>query len=237
MESSMGFFALPRNVNTRSTAAPTTFFDRLQFITPFKNRKRVPDVPDTPKKPRQPPPTLENDDKLDDDLSFLAHCAYLTGNENFILIEESEIDDLSMADQLGEDFSEPNASQSPDPNPNPRPSSSSSPDPGPSSFDNLNPGMPCLGHACLAPSIEQAGKAVNDLLSLLRGESRGKGGGFKDPKINPFVHHRLEGMRAFLKLYSDPKSRTYGHWMDSSMQAAITMDRGTYCARMLCKLA
>ncbi|KAE9383229.1 hypothetical protein BT96DRAFT_790326, partial [Gymnopus androsaceus JB14] len=93
------------------------------------------------------------------------------------------------------------------------------------------------GHARRAPIIEEAAKAVNDLLSLLKGESRGKGGGFKDPEINPFVRHRLEGMRAFLKLYTDPKSRTYGRWMDSSIQAAITMDRGVYCARMLRKLA
>ncbi|THU98763.1 hypothetical protein K435DRAFT_660226 [Dendrothele bispora CBS 962.96] len=44
-------------------------------------------------------------------------------------------------------------------------------------------------------------------------------------------------MRSFLKLYTDPLSNTYGKWRASSIQAAVSLDRGTYCARQLRILA
>ncbi|THU99299.1 hypothetical protein K435DRAFT_818623 [Dendrothele bispora CBS 962.96] len=73
-----------------------------------------------------------------------------------------------------------------------------------------------------APTVSLAEAAVKDLLNLLRGESRGLSGGYKNPGINIFVKHRLEGMH--------PRSHTYGHW-------SISLNRGIYCAKILRKLA
>ena len=40
-----------------------------------------------------------------------------------------------------------------------------------------------------------------------------------------------------LYLFTDKKSNTYEKWRASSLQAAISLSRGTYCARQLCHLA
>lgn len=88
-----------------------------------------------------------------------------------------------------------------------------------------------------APTIPSAGAAVKDLTAALRGKSRGVSGGYKDPKYDPFVRIRLEGMRIFLNLYTNSQSKTYGHWGASALQAAIGMGRGTHCMRSLCQLA
>ncbi|KAJ7020449.1 hypothetical protein C8F04DRAFT_1275055 [Mycena alexandri] len=88
-----------------------------------------------------------------------------------------------------------------------------------------------------APTILKAAAAVKDLSAALRGESQGVSGGYKDPKHDPFVRIRLEGMRIFLNLYTDARSKTYGHWGASAMQAAVGLGRGTYCMRSLCQLA
>ncbi|KAJ7210178.1 hypothetical protein GGX14DRAFT_626618 [Mycena pura] len=88
-----------------------------------------------------------------------------------------------------------------------------------------------------APSVEVAAAAVTDMKAILRGDSRGKTGGYHDPKHDPFVRLRLEGMRMFLNLYVDPRSKTHGHWGASAMQAAIGLGRGSHCCRTLCKLA
>lgn len=47
----------------------------------------------------------------------------------------------------------------------------------------------------------------------------------------------MEGMCTLLALYSHPDSQTYEKWVMSSTQAAITLGRGQYCARMLHQLA
>ncbi|KAJ7018838.1 hypothetical protein C8F04DRAFT_1277102 [Mycena alexandri] len=88
-----------------------------------------------------------------------------------------------------------------------------------------------------APTIPKAAAAVKDLTAALRGESRGVSGGYKDPKHDPFVRVRLEGMRIFLNLYTDLRSKTYGHWGASALQAAVGLGRGTHCMRSLCQLA
>ncbi|KAJ7187586.1 hypothetical protein GGX14DRAFT_580946 [Mycena pura] len=88
-----------------------------------------------------------------------------------------------------------------------------------------------------APSVEVAATAVTDLKAILRGDSRGKAGGYKDPKHDPFVRLRLEGMRTFLNLYVDPRSTTHGHWGASAMQAAVCLGRGSHYCRTVCKLA
>ncbi|THU85559.1 hypothetical protein K435DRAFT_685271, partial [Dendrothele bispora CBS 962.96] len=84
-----------------------------------------------------------------------------------------------------------------------------------------------------APTVEKATEALQHLLQVMRGESRGKGGGFKDPKFDHFRRHRLEGMRALLSLYTEPRSSTYGKWQASSLNAAISLHHGVYCARVL----
>ncbi|THU98051.1 hypothetical protein K435DRAFT_661731 [Dendrothele bispora CBS 962.96] len=91
----------------------------------------------------------------------------------------------------------------------------------------------CSGKLREAPLIPLAEEAVKDLLALLRGESRGKGGGYKDPNIDHFTRHRLDGMKTLLKFYTDKRSKTYGHWSASSLMAAVSLNRGTYCARIL----
>ncbi|KAJ7658886.1 hypothetical protein B0H17DRAFT_1213092 [Mycena rosella] len=88
-----------------------------------------------------------------------------------------------------------------------------------------------------APTIAAATAAVKDLAAALRGVSRGASKGYKDPKHDPFVRHRLEGMRTFLNLYIDTRSKTYGHWGASALQASIGLGRGRHCMRTLCKLA
>ncbi|KAJ6505133.1 hypothetical protein C8R45DRAFT_923429 [Mycena sanguinolenta] len=88
-----------------------------------------------------------------------------------------------------------------------------------------------------APSIASAAAAVKDLMLALRGESRGVCGGYKDHRFDPFVRVRLEGMRTFLNVYTDTRSKTYSHWAASALQAAVSLGKGTHCLRTLCKLA
>ncbi|THU95070.1 hypothetical protein K435DRAFT_819824 [Dendrothele bispora CBS 962.96] len=88
-----------------------------------------------------------------------------------------------------------------------------------------------------APTIEQATQALQDLLKIIRGESRGKGGGYKDPKYDIFTKNRLDGMRTLLSLYTDTRSSTYEKWAASSLMASISLCHGTHCARVLRCLA
>jgi hypothetical protein len=50
----------------------------------------------------------------------------------------------------------------------------------------------CDGKLREAPTMELAALALADLKKMLQGNSRGKGGGYKDPGINPFVQHKLD---------------------------------------------
>ncbi|KAJ7655355.1 hypothetical protein B0H17DRAFT_1146544 [Mycena rosella] len=68
-------------------------------------------------------------------------------------------------------------------------------------------------------------------------ESRGTSKGYKDPKVDPFIKHRLESMHIFLNQYTDPRSKTYGHWGASVLQTAVGLARGRHCVRTVCKLA
>lgn len=88
-----------------------------------------------------------------------------------------------------------------------------------------------------APPLVVAAEALKDIQECLRGKSKGKGGGYRAPKIDPFVRSRMEGMRTLLALYTSPASQTYEKWVLSSSQAAITLGRGRYCARVLRRLA
>ncbi|KAJ3816431.1 hypothetical protein F5880DRAFT_1619331 [Lentinula raphanica] len=88
-----------------------------------------------------------------------------------------------------------------------------------------------------APTIDTAHAAAVDLTVYLKGESRGKSGGFKHPHFDFWTREKLEGMRIFLNLYTDLQSLTSGKWRASSIQAAVSLGRGTYCARQLRILA
>ncbi|KAF7334396.1 Retrovirus-related Pol polyprotein from transposon 17.6 [Mycena venus] len=88
-----------------------------------------------------------------------------------------------------------------------------------------------------APTVLRAVEAAKDLAVLLRGESRGASGGYKDPKFDPWVKYCLEGMRIFLNPYTDTRSKTYGHWGASALQSAVSLGHGRHCVRTLCKLA
>lgn len=89
------------------------------------------------------------------------------------------------------------------------------------------------GHLWMAPLVEDASKALNNLAKLLRGQSQGKGGGYHNPGYDPFVHHRLDGMLAVLNLFTQTSSLSYGKWTQSGVQAAIAMGRGVHCAQTL----
>jgi hypothetical protein len=91
----------------------------------------------------------------------------------------------------------------------------------------------CDGKLREAPTVELAALALADLKKMLQGNSRGKGGGYKDPNINPFVQHKLEAMHTFLYSYTNPNSLTYRHWADASMQTAIGVGHGRFCSRTL----
>ncbi|KAF8058012.1 hypothetical protein FPV67DRAFT_1428985, partial [Lyophyllum atratum] len=89
-----------------------------------------------------------------------------------------------------------------------------------------------------APNVLQASHALKDLNEKIKGPSKGKGGGYKAPTdLDPFVRVRLEGMRTFLNLYTDPRSNTFEKWGASSYQAALGLGRGRYCARTLRRLS
>ncbi|KIY60825.1 hypothetical protein CYLTODRAFT_322378, partial [Cylindrobasidium torrendii FP15055 ss-10] len=85
------------------------------------------------------------------------------------------------------------------------------------------------------PSQESVADALNDLGTIIRPPRR-KGPGHIDPNHDPWMGSRLQGMRALYSLYADSKSVTYNKWGASSLQAAVTLGHGTYCARILRRL-
>ncbi|KAJ6557572.1 hypothetical protein B0H19DRAFT_894702, partial [Mycena capillaripes] len=89
----------------------------------------------------------------------------------------------------------------------------------------------------VAPDITSARAALVDIQLVLRGESRGKGGGYKTPEVSPWVQIRMEGIRSLLSQYTNLESPTYGKWGASARQAAIGVGRSTYCARRFAVLS
>ena len=92
------------------------------------------------------------------------------------------------------------------------------------------------GHLRQAPTQLQAVDALKDLKEILR-PPRKTGGGYKDPKIDPFVRIRMEGMQTMLNFYTNTRSMTFDKWGASACQAAVSLGRGQYCARQLAKLS
>ncbi|KAJ7157452.1 hypothetical protein C8R46DRAFT_1294155, partial [Mycena filopes] len=89
----------------------------------------------------------------------------------------------------------------------------------------------------VAPDITSAKAALTDIELVLRGPSRGKGGGFTPPDLSPWVRVRMEGIRSHLAQYTHPNSVTYGKWALSARQAAIAVGRDVYCARRFANLS
>lgn len=87
-----------------------------------------------------------------------------------------------------------------------------------------------------APAMADALAALKDMRAKLRGESRGKSGGYKALSIDAFTRHRMDGMCSLLSLYTDEWSLTYNKWGASSLQAAVTFQRGRFCSRRLREL-
>ena len=83
-----------------------------------------------------------------------------------------------------------------------------------------------------APTQLGAFKALDDLDECLN-PSRTTGGGYIDPHFDSFKRTRMEGMFAMLNLFTNRMSKTYDCWSASSLEAAITLRRGKYCARQL----
>ncbi|KAF9231951.1 hypothetical protein BU15DRAFT_55577 [Melanogaster broomeanus] len=94
----------------------------------------------------------------------------------------------------------------------------------------------------LAPSIEEAQKALVDLRQLLK-PRRADGTGYTDPKLNRVLLERLERMREFLWLYTDVCSDgtphatnpVGGHWSQAADRAARNAGKthGDYLSRYL----
>ncbi|KAJ6483127.1 hypothetical protein C8R45DRAFT_1148855 [Mycena sanguinolenta] len=86
-----------------------------------------------------------------------------------------------------------------------------------------------------APTIEAARAALDDIGKVLR-PPRKKGHGYIDPELDSFTRSRTEGIQS-LALYTHLSSSTRGKWKKASMNVAIKMRHGTYCARVLRCLA
>ena len=93
------------------------------------------------------------------------------------------------------------------------------------------------GQMRMVPSMLMAKQALVDANIFLRGQNKGKGGGYHAPNLDPFIRSRIEGIRTFLNLFTNPKSQTFNKWAASSFQASVSIGHGTYCARQLRKLA
>ncbi|KAJ7110999.1 hypothetical protein C8R44DRAFT_742773 [Mycena epipterygia] len=87
-----------------------------------------------------------------------------------------------------------------------------------------------------APTVEAARAALEDITHVLR-PKRKNGPGYIDPHLDPFTRSRIEGIQSLLALYTHASSSTQGQWKKASVNVAITMQRGSYCARVIRRLA
>jgi hypothetical protein len=81
------------------------------------------------------------------------------------------------------------------------------------------------------PSMEAAKVALTDLGLLLR-PPRQTGAGYKNPKLDLLLRHRLEQMQVFLRKYTDHSHGANG-WMAASLQTAKDHGSGTSQAQRL----
>ncbi|KAF8977800.1 hypothetical protein BDQ17DRAFT_1440439 [Cyathus striatus] len=94
-------------------------------------------------------------------------------------------------------------------------------------FDKVRPGK-----LQQAPMQLSAKATLDDIKNILC-PPRKVGSGYMDPELDMFIRTRVQGMQAMLALYTHSQSSTYGAWGASSIQAAITLNRGLHCARRL----
>ncbi|KAJ7165269.1 hypothetical protein C8R46DRAFT_865640, partial [Mycena filopes] len=87
-----------------------------------------------------------------------------------------------------------------------------------------------------APTVEAALAALGDIGKVLR-PPRKKGHGYIDPHLDLFTWSRIKGIQNLLALYTHPSSSTRGQRKRASTNAAITLQRGNYCARVRRRLA
>ncbi|KAF8158141.1 hypothetical protein B0H34DRAFT_807729 [Crassisporium funariophilum] len=107
-----------------------------------------------------------------------------------------------------------------------------SPGVGPTTSRQCEKGTSFTGKGREAPTQLQAHEALKALEHTLN-PPRKTGRGHVDPKLDPFVRRRMEGMASLLRLYTSKSSKTYDAWGGSSYQAAIAVGHGRYCARQL----
>ncbi|KAJ7188444.1 hypothetical protein C8R46DRAFT_879250 [Mycena filopes] len=147
----------------------------------------------------------------EDDISVLAR-RYSTGP---VLTSDDESDD------------EPAAPTPPLPSDAPLPPTSSTPPTHPIYEDDIL----LDGKLREAPAVSAALLAAADLRALLRPRRPNGIGYIDDPELDPFVRVRMEAMQSMLHLYTNDKSKTFGQWRESSIQASITQNKGPYWAR------
>jgi hypothetical protein len=90
-----------------------------------------------------------------------------------------------------------------------------------------------------APTIHAALGAFTDLRTILQ-PPRQTGRGYKvnsKNEMDPYVRARLDILRTFLSFYVDYRSKTFGCWRESARQAALSVGRGDWCARNICRMA
>jgi hypothetical protein len=90
------------------------------------------------------------------------------------------------------------------------------------------------GKFVFPPSIEQAEKAFDNLMNILK-PRRKKGPGFTDPGLDKIVTERLSAMKLFCFNYLDmsKKNKAKPQWQAASLQTAQSLGHGIYMARTL----
>lgn len=82
------------------------------------------------------------------------------------------------------------------------------------------------------PTEVAAKAALDDLRNVLK-PPRGNGQGYKTVDVNGWTRERLEHMRTFLYLYTNPESADCGSWLSASLRTAQGQGKGPWFARVL----
>jgi hypothetical protein len=83
------------------------------------------------------------------------------------------------------------------------------------------------------PPTVVAAKVAHERIKLILRPPRDTGKGYKDPKLDLLLRERLEAMKQFLLVYSNPKSKTYNIWTAASLETAMAMGKGPWFSRRL----
>lgn len=166
---------------------------------------------------------VESDDDEDTPASSFARDFYVDGDGRVCLKADSALwEQVRFGNRLGANTA-------------PAPVETSLPMDATSDRSHDSPTHPLPGKEREAPTQIQVKSALTNLENLLS-PARKTGRGHTDPGLDPYVRKQIESMQAMLNFYVNPLSQTYDSWAASSLQAAISLGRGTYCARKLRKL-